>query len=125
MFGGETHSRIFNWPHGGAQKSPERPKFGPKLPKRSSEPNSSSNYTRNMALRDLNTFKYTNICILSRVGADANCINFILTQGGLKSTLRNHNLGQKSEIRPVYHLISLSLPIFWVPYLFIDTPWEQ
>ena len=122
MFGGETHSRIFNWPHGGAQKSPERPKCGPK---RSSEPNSSSNYTRNMALRDLNIFKYTNICILSRVGAEANSINCILTQGGLKSTLRNHNLGQKSEIRPVYHLISLSLPIFWVPYLFIDTPWEQ
>ena len=56
MFGGVTHSRIFNWPHGGAQKSPERPKCGPK---RSSEPNSSSNYTRNMALRDLIFFKYT------------------------------------------------------------------
>jgi hypothetical protein len=69
-------------PMGGAQKSPKRPKFGPKLPKRSSKPNSSPNYTRNMALRDLNTLKYTNICILSKVGADANSINSILTLGG-------------------------------------------
>ena len=44
-----------------------------------------------MALRDLNTLKYTNICILSKVGADANSINSILTLGGPQNTLKNHN----------------------------------
>ena len=97
-------------PWGGAQKSPKRPKFGPKLPKRSSEPNLESYYKKPRALRGL-IFYVTRFQIHPEYVWRRNTLqNFQLAPwGGLKSPPREQNLGQiwqKGALSQIEHLIT-------------------